>query len=923
MGGEVQLDTQPIRPDTLRYAPRRPAARSAASGVHSREVQSPAQLGRLGRFRLVEKVGQGGAGVVYQAVDEKLGRRVALKVLRPDRVGEGEHRQRLLREARAAAAISHANIAAVYDVDEADGQVYLAMEWVEGRTLREVIGGRPVATHDALRFAIGVAGGLVKAHAAGVIHRDLKPDNVRVTPEGEVKILDFGLAKALHSERSDGDTLTESGVVLGTPPYMSPEQARGRAIDTRSDLFSFGAILYEMLTGRRAFDGEGPVDVIDAILNRPIAVQGEMPPALARIVRKCLEKDRALRYASAAELLDDLRDVTRRESLAETREARAPDAARVRRLRRPLVVGLAAAAAAAGAVIVVWTTLGSRGRRPTATPAPTAPAPAQPPQLWRLTRTPADNPMAVAAVSPGGRYLIHDDVERQLHLRVISTGETVPLRAPPGRVRYVSWYPEETRVLAVVEEGPPAELRPAVWSLSILGAEPQQLPIPGALSYPVVSPDGARLAAGSPDGLVLYDVGTWTRRVVIAADGKKGVWFHNLAWSADGRRLAYVRHDWVEPRRRLSVASVDVTSGVEVIHLGEGPRTGAMGGGSLAWLADGRLVFLMEGEKGLSLVLATLAVDTQTGRTLGEPALLVPLGDSTTEEVRASPDGRSLVFIRQDAQWTLVTADLDAPSFQPHRLPGTEDIDRLIGWLGDAALLVQSRRQRQWGLYRRSADGRTEELLRAWPDGTRIHLAPDAKSVYTTQQDASGVVTLRRATLDASENVTLAETPGVSATTVRCAAGPPPRCVAGEVKGRTITFLPLDGDRLGAPLGPFPLQSPEYDWALSPAGDLIAFVAEDGGVRYLDRAGREVHRARAALDCQLQDLTFDRDGRALYVGCWTVTSYLARLDWDGTTTILEERPHAWMHTLRVSPDGRRIAYSEKRVDTDVWLVELP
>ncbi len=280
----------------------------------------------LSHFRITAKLGEGGMGVVYRAEDERLRRPVALKVLPPDLVGNEERRLRFLREARAAAAVTHPSIATIYEVGEADGVVFIAMELVEGRTLRTLVAGRPLPVKDALRIAIDIAAGLAYAHQAHVIHRDLKPDNIVVGTSGQVKILDFGLAKLLEERGGAGDRgasrlqtisdeMTREGKVFGTVAYMSPEQARGEVVDTRSDIFSFGITLYEMLTGAAPFRGRTPMDILSAIIKEPAApvveANPEVPPDLERVLAKCLEKDPEDRYHHADEVVTDLRRLKR------------------------------------------------------------------------------------------------------------------------------------------------------------------------------------------------------------------------------------------------------------------------------------------------------------------------------------------------------------------------------------------------------------------------------------------------------------------------------------------------------------------------------------------------------------------------------------------------------------------------------------
>jgi eukaryotic-like serine/threonine-protein kinase len=271
----------------------------------------------LAHFRILGKLGEGGMGVVYKATDEALGRVVALKILPETLVDDPERRARLLREARAAAAVTHPNIATVYEVGEAGGRVYIAMEHVEGATLRYLLAGGPLPVSPALQVAVQVARGLAKAHEKGIVHRDLKPDNVMVTPEG-AKLLDFGLAKsqegatsvrALQSQATDL-RITAEGATVGTPAYMSPEQLEGDPVDARSDVFAFGITLFEMLTGAHPFPARSQAAMTAAIIRDEAARASKhdprIPPGLDRIVSRCLEKKPSSRYPNAGALVADL-----------------------------------------------------------------------------------------------------------------------------------------------------------------------------------------------------------------------------------------------------------------------------------------------------------------------------------------------------------------------------------------------------------------------------------------------------------------------------------------------------------------------------------------------------------------------------------------------------------------------------------------
>jgi predicted Ser/Thr protein kinase len=284
--------------------------------------------GMIGRavkhYEVEELLGKGGMGVVYRARDTRLGRPVALKVLPPEFTRDEDRKGRFLQEARAAARVTHPAIAQVYDVDEGPDGVFIAMELVEGKTVKSLIQGRELDLLGSLEIAQQVGGGLQKAHEQGIVHRDIKPENIMVTADGHAKVLDFGLAKLLEPTApqapegiSHMETLakTQAGFVLGTLRYMSPEQARGQAVDHRSDIFSLGVVLYEMVTGQLPFSGTTALDTLHAIAfeeTRPMtALRPNLPPSLQRVVTRCLRKRAQDRYPDAKELVGDLKTVQR------------------------------------------------------------------------------------------------------------------------------------------------------------------------------------------------------------------------------------------------------------------------------------------------------------------------------------------------------------------------------------------------------------------------------------------------------------------------------------------------------------------------------------------------------------------------------------------------------------------------------------
>jgi serine/threonine protein kinase len=489
-------------------------------------------IGRtISHYEITEKLGEGGMGVVYKARDSRLKRFVALKVLPPEKVAHPERKQRFVREARAASALNHPNIVTVYDIDQSDGIDFIAMEYVEGKTLDEVIGRKGLKLNEALKYAVQIADALARAHAVGIVHRDLKPGNVMVTAEGRVKVLDFGLAKLTEPAAvgPEDPTVTagrstESGRVVGTAGYMSPEQAEGEKVDARSDIFSFGSVLYEMLTGRRAFRRDNPTLTLAAILHQePPALPEGAPSELERVLTRCLRKDPARRFQTMADLkvaLEELKEEWDSGKLAPT----APGPSKWRRwFRRAAFATLAVLAA-----IQLYRWLPQ--------------SPAGPFTRMEPTRLTDSGKASAAAISPDGKFVAHalsDGAISSLSLRNATTGSNVPmLRPTQGVFSNLEFSRDGNFLYYLFDTGTPA---PTLYMMPVPGGNPKKLAAFADIGTARLSPDRKRLVftrwVGTDSSLFIANVdvsGQWQ-----VAGRKFPDVFLAPVWSPDGKTIAY------------------------------------------------------------------------------------------------------------------------------------------------------------------------------------------------------------------------------------------------------------------------------------------------------------------------------------------------------------------------------------------------
>ncbi len=493
---------------------------------------------RLLHYKVIEKLGEGGMGVVYKARDTHLDRFVAIKVLPPEKVSDPTRKARFIQEAKAASALNHPNIITVHDISSENGIDFMVMEYVDGKTLDQLIPRKGMRLNEALKVAIQIADALARAHAAGIIHRDLKPANIMVDAHGQVKVLDFGLAKLTEQgDPAEASTATaavktEEGAIAGTAAYMSPEQAEGKPLDARSDIFSFGAVLYEMLTGGRAFQGDSKVSTLAAILHHePPELGAEIPADLKKIVARCLRKDSAKRFQHVGDIrmeIDEMREESESGRLA------APAASHSRRWS--VWISALAALLLAVAGWFGWQRLN---------------APAQPPRLVTLTAYPGIE--QYPAISPDGRQVAfswngekqdNEDIYIQL---VGSAAPPLRLTSDPAPDRAPVWSPDGAQIAFVRHQ----EGRAAVYVSPALGGRERKVtdfrPLPRlySLMTPTISwsPDGKWLAvpqvwSGQTSSILLVPLENGESRILISKPVAEGR-FYWPAFSPKGDYLAY------------------------------------------------------------------------------------------------------------------------------------------------------------------------------------------------------------------------------------------------------------------------------------------------------------------------------------------------------------------------------------------------
>ncbi|MGC2056679.1 MAG: protein kinase [Candidatus Sulfotelmatobacter sp.] len=861
---------------------------------------------KLGPYEIVSPVGAGGMGEVYRARDTRLGRDVAIKVLPEALANDADRLRRFEQEARTIAALNHPNILGIHDIGEHDGAPFLVSEFLEGQTLRDKLVSGPMPMRRAIEYALGIAHGLAAAHEKGIVHRDLKPENVFVTRDGRIKVLDFGLAKLVRPEENHETALTLTnpatlpGMVMGTVGYMSPEQVRGEPCDARSDIFSFGAVLYEMLTGKRAFKRETPAETMTAILReepQPLNDTGwQGPLELQRILARCLEKNVARRFQSASDLAFAIESLS--ETSTGTWTAKRVPQPKSKRAWIPWVIAAALLMGTAGWEMV----------RPTA-------APANPLEKAHFARV-TDFESVEAAISPDGRFVafISDhDGPFDVWLTQVGTGRLINLTQGkagplPGPLRSVGFSGDGSEIWVGGGD---------------VGLRLRLIPLTGGAPRNFLGEDTANLA-WSPDGeRIVYHTFTKGDPMFVAdrtgANARRifgdlpGLHNHFPTWSPDGRWIYFVHG--TPATREMDLWRIDPAGG--------SPERLTQRNTDIAYptpVGDRTVFYVARDEDGSGPWL--WAFDLKR-----KDSLRASVGLEQYTSVQASADGRKLVATISNpvaALWTVPILDRVAEEHDVKPFP-VPNVRALAPRFGGSSLFYLSSLGTGDGLWRlrdgqateiwKGADGALFETPAVSPDGSRVAIV----------LRRNGKRQLHVISSDGAELQPIGE--GIVAQGSSCWSPDGRWVVTGgsDAAGLGLFKIPLEG---GSPVRL--VSGPALNPVWSPDGRLIVYagtnVSTFAPLLAVRPDGTSVEMPHISLRRLGEHVRFSPDGRSLIY----MQGLLASQDfWLLDLASMKSRPltklqnRATMRTFDVTSDGKQIVFDRLRENSQVVMIDLP
>jgi eukaryotic-like serine/threonine-protein kinase len=883
----------------------------------------------LGGYQVVSLLGSGGMGEVYRARDLRLGREVAIKVLPSYLSSDHDRLRRFEQEARAAAALNHPNILAVFHLGTQERAPYMVSELLEGETLREHIKRAPLPRQESANLAAQIAKGLAAAHEKGIVHRDLKPENLFVTEEGRIKILDFGLAKLTQSQpilrqRADelrGETprATEPGTVMGTMGYMSPEQVRGQPVDLRSDIFSFGAVLYEMLTGCRAFQGDTPADTMSAILNQDPPASSyavaKIPLALQRLVRRCLKKNPEERYQRTSDLVREL------ETLPPGRLTYRPLAYAAVAIFFVIVVAYRKALLDVAHHVFHTTSIATSAK-----PALTE---------RNLTANSQDNLVRAAAVSRDGKYVAYADDSKTLNLLLTDSGDVHQL-ALDSSYEPFDWFPDGIHLL--VRHGGD---RPGLWKYSSWDSSLHKLwegsigdTGGGPVRNAAISPDGAAVAfVNGEDRNQLWLMGAEGEEPHKVLDIQNDGIF-DVVWSPAGTELAFIHLSGTFAKHQTTIESCDLKGQHHHLILSEPKLWGRDGIGGLAWLSDGRIVYAISNKLD-EYNLWSVMTDPEGGGQIGKPEPLTDWRDIAAPGFQSTADGKRLILLKRHSDNEIFVGPLrkGMQSFAAKTIISNSWRNLVERWSIDSkSILFSSKRNGRWTILQQDTNAKMPQTLVGGSENYRDPIL-SVTGMLLYNVFASGDVEA-----DAG-NWRLMSTPieGGSRSilmtgryTFDCGVRSP-SCLVADLKDDQLVFSSLDPLRgQGGEIARAIYHAADRPhWSLSPDGSRIAMIetgGESSAIRILSLQDRSIK----ALPLKgwrwkyLTNVSWAADGRHLFaITLSDSSSALISIDPGGTLTSLREVDpvKAWLGMPVASPDGRLLAFTKRRYASDLVLLE--